>query len=223
VKDSLKYIAYIILASAVIIVVLRFRACVNPATTEVFVSTPVDTSFSPVVKRDYRPKSTPFERPLKPAVKLPKNIRESDVKRVLIVVKSGRDIQSNVPAEDTTTVITTKDGNVHVAKQNGRVRSVELITYQPTILDFRLSVLLGVTLGKDVASPVVAIYPLQICGAIQIPILAADLHGFGAGVSYRWNNFSAGILLHYSAPWAHPLLAEFTADRQLKLMLAYNF
>ena len=157
-------------------------------------------------------------------------IKEKDVKSVLIIVKSisipevlpfhkgetSRDDSSardkGVQIKDTTKVITMKDGRVFLDKQNGEVQSVDLFTYKPPILDFGLFLSAGVTFSATTVCPSVAISPLQICGAIQIPLIVADLRGVASGFSYRLWNFNAGIVWHYT----------FNAEQQLNLLLTYN-
>lgn len=205
-KEYLKYASYLFISITIAYICATLRSCGDVEQTSAVVVTPADTAFSPVVWRNYRPASTPFEKPIKPPVKLPRNVREKDVKSVLIVVKQ------RTTTKDTTAIITTKDGLVHIDKQQGMVHSVELITYMSPILDFGFYILAGLSLSNNL-SPVVAICPLQICGAIQIPILAADLYGIAAGGAYRWKNISLGIVEHF----------PFTAGRSTKIIIAYNF
>jgi hypothetical protein len=138
-------------------------------------------------------------------------VPESDVKSVLIVVKS-------IPLNDSTThrlidstaIITTKDGSIYI--DTAQVKSVEMIAYEEPILRFGSFISLGVSMSLQHITLAVAISPLQICGVVQFPFLALDTEGVGAGIAARTREISFGLLYH------QPL----TGNRQLKLSITYN-
>jgi hypothetical protein len=185
-KNVLKYIAIIFVAA--VILILALRGCPQ-TTTEVTIVTPIDTNFAPITKRDYRPKSIPFiENPKKPPIRLPKDIKEKDVKRAIIV--TGKNCM------DTTTLIETKDGNIFVDKQGGKVATVEEITYKPPILAFGLTPLAGITISPtegQLISPMIGLSFLTWYGCIECPTLCVDLQGVSSIAFYHIGSFNFGV------------------------------
>jgi hypothetical protein len=205
-QNILKYIAIIFVAA--VILILALRGCPQ-TTTEVTVVTPPDTNFAQIVKRDYRPKSIPiFENPKKPPIRLPKDIKEKDVKRAIIV--TGKNCM------DTTTIIETKDGNIFVDKQGGKVATVEEITYKPPILAFGLTPIVGMTVSPfgKLLSPMIGLNFITWYGQVQFPNLCIDLQGVSSFAMYRLDIFSfgAGYRWNYN-----------TGNRQLIGVVGINF
>ncbi len=202
-KDLLKYGSWLVVAIVALILGLRVAAFLDhDSSQEQTVFTPADSSFAPVVKKDYRPASTPFERPSKPVAKLPKGVSEKDVKRVITVTKdTPADSAGNV-TKDTTQIIETFDGKIYIPKEDGKATTVEETRYVPPIFAFDLFTSAGITLtmrdNKVVVSPMVAIAPLQVLGHVQLPLVGADLEGIAAGIGYRYDKFMLGSVVHWS-------------------------
>lgn len=137
-KDVLKYLAWMAVAGVALVIVREFSRWVGTETQPEFtVSTPVDSGFAPIFQKEFRPRSTPFERASKPPAKLPKGVKESDVKRVIVVTKRlETDAERRII--DSTTVIELTTGEIFVPKVKGKEVSVEEYRYAPPILDFGL-------------------------------------------------------------------------------------
>lgn len=205
----MKYIKPISIAIAVLIVIglgFKFYKWINPTTHTATVVTPTDTSFSSVTHDTYRPQSIPFiERTQKPPAHLPDNIKPSDVKEVITVVKSPK---------DTTQVIITKKGDVYVGKQGGKVEAVTVTTYEPPILSWDLFIKIGVDGTTEKISPVAAIGLCEIIGRVDVPVFSLDLQGVGIGADVKiFKPISVGILYHDS--WQ--------TDKSIRLIINYNF
>jgi hypothetical protein len=215
VKDIVKYISIGITAISILIISLRGCEHKTTQTVQNKVVQSKDSGFVSIIKHDYRRASIPFlEHPSKPPVRLPKGMLESDVKNVLIVVKSLRLNDSSAHRLiDSTAIITAKDGSIYI--DTAQVKSVEMIAYEEPILRFGSFISLGVALSLQQGlhlTLAAAFSPLQICGVVQFPLLALDTEGVGAGVAARTHEISLGILFHQ----------PFTGDRQLKLSFTYN-
>jgi hypothetical protein len=200
-KDYLKYGAWAVVAIVLLVVVWRISRLIEGGPqTDYTVATPIDSGFVPIIKQEFKPRSTPFERASKPPVKLPQGVKESDVKRVIIVIKDVK-TGSNIAVPDTSRIIELKSGEIYVPKEEGTELTVHEITYMPPILRFGLFASVGVSLGgipaKLTVSPLVAVSPLQICGFVQFPLVMVDLCGIGAGFGFRYGNYMAGAFSHW--------------------------
>jgi hypothetical protein len=200
---SIKTYAYII---ALLFIVGFLLYWFRPRPTVVTVTQHQDTTFSDNTNRTYRPQSIPLiERSVKPKVRLPDNIREKDVDRVITIVKSPH---------DSTTLIITKKGELYVDKQLGKVLSVDITTYLDPILSFGWYPKLGIDGNSTKVSPVVGIGFLEIYGKVQFPVFYLDLHGIGVGVDYKiFEPLSIGIMQ----------LVKWDTGKEIRLSLVYNF
>jgi hypothetical protein len=211
-KEYFKYGIYLVITLTVAYICTTLRSCGEGGDTSAIVVTPADKSFSPVIKRSYKPASTPFEHPSKPSVRLPKGLPESDVKNVLIVVKSISLNDSTIHRFiDSTAIIIAKNGSIYI--DTAQVKTVEMIAYEEPLLRFGSFISLGVMLQQGLHLTLAAAFsPLQICGVVQFPFLALDTEGIGGGISARAREISFGILFHQ----------PFFGERQLKLSFTYN-
>jgi hypothetical protein len=225
VKDVLKYGAWIVVVLVLLVLGLRLaRMLEGEPNNEYVVGSPIDSGFVPIIKKDYRPHSTPFERRSKAPVRLPRGVKSSDVKRVIIVTENVKTdsglpdyaVQAGKTFSDSTTVIELKSGEIYVPKEDGKELTVEEFRYVPPILDFGLFGSVGASLGriqtKFVVSPLVAFSPLQICGTVQLPLAMADLYGVGVGFGVRYGDFIVGAFSHWRFD---------DAQRQIKVSIHY--
>jgi len=215
-KEYVKYIAWIIVAIVVLVLIFKISNLIEgPAHVDYTVSTPIDSGFVPIIEKDYKPRSTPFERPSKPPVKLPKGVKESDVKRAIVVVDS-METGSGRKFLDTTTVIELKSGEIFVPKKDGKELSVEEYSYKPPILAFGLFGSLGASLGQSAGklavSPIVGASLAQISGLVQFPLFSADFDGIGAGIGLRYGSVMVGAHSHWRFDGT---------QRQIKLSLQF--
>jgi hypothetical protein len=224
-KSTLKYIAFSLICIVGIVGLVRLGSC-GDSTDEVSVRIPADSSFSAVTERKYRPRSTPFEHPLKPAARLPKGLAEANVARIVRVIKrsapsEGRDSSRVAPSEglrDTTTLIITKDDQVFVSKQQGVETTVEDTKFVAPIIHVGVFASIGISLAKFgiphlEVSPSVAVAPLEILGKIQLPLLAADLDGVAVGLGYRYKGFVFAVAGHQRFE---------DAGRSVRIMIHYS-
>jgi hypothetical protein len=212
-KDILKYIALTILGIAAILVMFKFSSCESEKNNQNDMFIPADTNYVPVQKITYTPKSTPFESASKQPAKLPQGVRERDVKRVIDVKSTPKDTLHRCPYS--LQMIETKDGNFYLKKDSGWVTSLKVTDYEPTILDFGVHLSLGVTLAfssVNMLSPCAAMAPLEVCGCVQLPLLAVDIQSIGAGAAWRKNDWSFGVMMHWS--WK--------LKREIKLSATFN-
>lgn len=219
-KDYLKYITWIVLAVVALIIVFRVTGLFkNEQPEEVTVTTPSDSAFLPIHKREFKPSSIPFEKRTKPPVRLPKGIKEKDVARAIIITKSGRGRTSGDlgAIRDTIRLLELKNGSIFVEGIEGIETKVEEITYVPPILSWGLFTSSGISIGRSeekfLFSPMLAVSPLQISGVVQFPLLIADLNGVGIGAGYRYDKFVFGITSHW----------QFENKQQgIRLFIAYS-
>lgn len=232
-KSLLTRIAVIAVCAVVVIVMLP-RSCSYNGTDDSRVTqtfTPDDSAFAPVVTKQYRPPSTPFEKQKSP-VKLPSDLRESDVKEAIRIIGASEGSHPErgstaTESKDTTVVILSHAGHIYA---NGGTRSltVERIEYLPPLLDFGLFRQVGVTVSglrqllggdftPDLVSPAFAVSFIQIDGRFQLPTLLLDLDGVGIGGGYRISGFTAGAVYH------HPFVGADQDSPALKIFVTYNF
>ncbi|MCL5266680.1 MAG: hypothetical protein M1469_01075 [Bacteroidetes bacterium] len=221
-KSILTRIAVIAIC-AVIVVIMLPRSCSQPTDSRVSeLFTPKDSTFAPVVQKKYRPPSTPFERQKSP-VKLPSDLRESDIKEAIRIIGSPRLPVPQSPSQpqgDTTVIILSRDNHIY-AHGGTRSLKVERWQYLPPLLQFGVyrQIGLAVSLSPSLRvfpSPCLAVSFLQLDGRFQLPTLAADLDGVGIGAGYRIKEFTVGALcaLPYALSTLHP---------GIKLFVTYNF
>lgn len=202
-KEELKYIAWIVVAVSIATAVLRVTDFLAPdAGISDSVVIPADSGFVPIVQREYKPPSTPFERPQRPNVRLPRGVSEKDIRRTVIITKSQRVRTSGeLLASDTTRLIELKSGKVLVQAEDGVDINVQETMFVPPILGWSLFVSGGVSIGRDeerfVLSPVLGFAPLEISGVLQLPLITADLYGIAAGFGVRQSNLVIGLSSHW--------------------------
>lgn len=204
-NSALKYIAIIVVALVTFMILSQMKHCWQSAPDTVTLVMPSDSNFAMIVKKEYRPVSTPFEKRSKPPAKLPSGVKERDVKRVVVVVDVYPDSINSV------SLVELKSGEVFVPKEEGR--TVEEYTYKSPILDFDLFPLVGLTFGGKL-SPAVALSPLQVYESVQLPLIVASPDGVGMGFAGRYREYSLGLTFE----WRYR-----DAGKQAKLVVAYNF
>ena len=200
-SQHLKYSAIILVCVTLLVIIIRFGSCNDAKTDDATIRIPADSGFVPVIERKYRPPSTPFERSSKKSpAKLPKDLSEGNVARIVTVVK-------RIPVDsahflwDTTSVIVTKGDQVFVPKQPGTETNVRDTKFTDPIFRWGLFTSVGISIVKFgvptlEVSPSIAIAPLEIMGEVQFPLLTADLTGVGIGVAYRHNDFIFALADH---------------------------
>lgn len=199
----LKYSILVVLLVVIgIAIYSKIKKIFNPPMTQAVIVTPEDKNFAPITKTAYRPKSIPFERPIKIPVKFPGGMREADVRRVVIIIKDHK---------DTTSIIETKKGELFVAKGKGDIFVQEFI-YKPPILKWGLNLSIGVSGPK--LSPVVAISPLKIYDLVQFPLASIDKEGLGLGVGIQYKHLILALLPEWR-------FKDF--GRQVQIGIGYTF
>lgn len=179
VQRSLKGIALVVVAVVIVFIVIRINSWINPPHENVTVTVPKDTAFAPVWHDRYQPPSLPFSGKKFP-VKLPRNVPESDVSRIITVEPTGTSHELHI--------IETKDGDIYIEKDS-TIRKVTVTTIDPPLFSFgtRFGAGLSVTRRNDraVFSPVVVYAPVEWSGWIHAPIAVADLEGIGLGAQFK--------------------------------------
>jgi hypothetical protein len=210
----LKYIALILAASIIALIIYRIERAVSHNDGATTINVPADSNFTPVENKSYRPPSLPFS-PRKLPVKLPRGLKERDVKRVITIDVSG--VPKHPPKE--INVIETTSGAVFVQRDSS-IESVSVTNVEPPILVFGLTFGVGATLGESRSggrpelSPAGIFAPVQWDGWLHAPILVADLDGVGPGAEARlYHNIFAGAAR----------LWRYDEGIQLKLLLSYVF
>jgi hypothetical protein len=167
------------------------------------INTPADTAYLPVIVRSYTPKSTPFEKPVKPISKLPKGVKEKDVKRVITI--SGKKLLQ---------IIETKNGDVLVSK-NGDSLEVVVTNYFDPIFEFGLYANVGITVDvRKHFSPSASLAFIRWYGIIDAPVVVADDDGIGLGIGFK---------LYYAIYVTPVVMWSFeTTDKSINLNLSYQ-
>ena len=202
----MKKIGYIIAVVVIIGIAVKVYNWLNPPVQVSTVTTSTDPNTAPVVNTNYRPQSIPFvEHPIKPKVKIPTNVKEKDIEKVITIVKTP---------QDSTQIIFTKDGNVHVNKQGGRVISVEVTTYLDPIFALGIYPKAGLCGNDKKISLMVGVSFLEIYGKLHLPVFTLDLQGVGIGADYKlFKPISIGVIYH----------GAWNTDKTIRLTLAWNF
>lgn len=204
----MKYIKYIKTGAIIIALIFVGSVVYKWLAPKPIVTTVVnhsDTNYVPVSTTPYTPPSTPFENPKKPDVKLPANIKEKYVDRVITITDSS--------GEKTKIIITHKD-EVYVNKEGGRIKKVEITQYLPPILSWGIFTQAGIDGNTETISPFVGISFLEIKGKVHIPVFTLDLHGIGIGADYKlWKIFGVGIMYHDA--W--------NTDKSIRLKMQFYF
>jgi hypothetical protein len=208
-KDYIKYGVYLVIALTIAYVCLTLRDCRGGGDSSATIITPADGAFSPIIKSGYTRASTPFESHSKPDVKLPSNVSESNIARVVKIYPRP------LPTElgRVISMIETKDGGIYI--DTAQVKTVVMIAYDEPIFRIGSFISLGVSMSTHQGLgllPAVEFSPLQICGVIQLPLIGLDTEGLMGGLAARTKDISFGLSVHQ----------PFIGDRQLKLSFTYN-
>lgn len=205
-----------VLALAVVIILLlgdRLRC--RPGDEGFIVHAPPDSSYMPVLRRQYSPPppligGLTTRRSAAPLKKLPQGVAELDVQRVVRL----RIKDSNKPV----TIVELRDGSVLV-ERDSVVEVVEVIEYERPAVAFGLFPGIGITgtmRGGDArVVPMLKLSFAELFGRVRLPMVVADTDGIGLGVETRLYHdlfIGAGVFATYSN----------LAHRQLKATLEFN-
>ncbi|MEW6060957.1 MAG: hypothetical protein AB1600_03350 [Bacteroidota bacterium] len=194
-KDLLKYIAYIFACATTLYIMAQIKSCSSDTDKEEFtVEIPLDSSFVPIVKQEYRPRSTPFEKGGKQPHRLPKNATESNVARTIAIVKRIPIDSAGHTIQDTTILVVLKQGDVFVERRQYH-SEVRVTDFLPPIFDWNLSFSVGINFARTV-SPSIAFSPLKIMGRVSFPLLSFDTEGIGIGAGWYQEDFIFGVITH---------------------------
>lgn len=213
-----KAVALTLLAVAVVV----FLSLPQTHNDVVLTVTPADSSFTPIDHRSYTPPLLPAlskRSAVPPVTKLPRGVRERDVRRVVQLEWKG------VPAP--TNIIELKNGEVFVEKDSPLER-VTVVDYNPPVLALGLFPGIGVSLGLEKGnvgepwrnraklSPVLKASFVEVCGTVKLPMIAADLDG--AGIGAEWT-------IYHDIAIGAALFGEYSNlnQRSFKVTLQFNF
>lgn len=217
-KEELKYIAWIVVAVAIATIVMRLTTLLapDPASIESRVI-PADSGFVSIIQSEYKPRSTPFERPQRPDVLLPRGVFEKNVHRIVVITRAQRVRTSGeLLAADTTRLIELKTGELFIQAEEGSEIKVQETLFVPPLLGWGWFSSAGVSVGREgerfVFSPVLGFSPLEVNGVVQLPLITTDLYGVGAGLGVRQQSLIFGLTSHWRFG---------DVQRSLKLSLQY--
>lgn len=210
--QALKYIAVILVAAVVLVIILKLGSCGGGVTAPRSLDVPQDSNFVPVTRSEYHVPIFPGKGGLV-GPKLPSGMSEDEVRRIITI--SVRDLPGvTVKKID---VIESVGGSIFVAKDS-MVAEVEVVDVKPSYLRFGLNAGIGITIGKKGDeirySPAAMFSPIEWNGWLQLPLFLADFDGVGAG-------FQAKIYHDIYAGAAH--LWRYDTGRQAKIILSYVF
>ena len=201
---NIKYIIYGVVIIVVIGLAFKVYRYINPIPVVTIVM-PQDTSGTPITHETYRPQSIPLvEHPTKPKVKLPSNLREKDVDRIITVIKAPH---------DTTYIVFPKKGDPYVDRESGKVLNVTITEYLDPILSWDWYLKIGLSGNLGQVSPMISMAFLRVYGRVDLPVFGLDLHGINAGIDYAvFDPFNIGIVQH----------VNWDLSREIRLILSYN-
>jgi len=196
-RDVIKYIAFIVIVAASLIVAMSI--CAPDYRNDVTLDVPSDTNYVPVIKRAYRPQSLPFTGSPVAPVRLPRGTSSSDFKKAVQIIKTKHTTAGVFI--DTTIVLIDKTDKIFVQRTDSTETVVTDITFLSPILNFVFSPGAGLSLSKHddaiVASPVVVVRFVEIYGNYTIDARVAT-SGLGFGVGYKIDNrFQIALALNY--------------------------
>ena len=214
-EKYLKYGVIALVAVTVLIAIFKISSCFSPEPVTIAGNTvtPVDSGFNPITTNTYIPPSFPFSEKKIP-VKLPWDVNETDVKKVItvdLIDTTSGDIPQRIQ------IIETNEDEIFVQK-DGRIEKVEVLTVKPPFFRFSLDAGLGLSAAWESpivkCSPIVVFAPLRWAGWLDAPVLAADLFGVGAGAQGRlYHDIFIGAGAFYG----------YGGDRRVEAFLTYNF
>lgn len=200
-KETIKYLAWIVVAGVLLVIASMVKDVFRgESEAPGMMVVPADSGFAPVIKKEFRPRSTPFEKhPPIPVKRYPAGVKEKDVKRVITI---GKTIPiSGIPHQDTTRIIEMKSGEIFIEKPDSGQLVVEEFEYLDPILSWGARASLGITFSrfshKFELSPSLSLSFLQVLGRIAVPLATVDLTSIGLGVGYQWESFVFGFGLHW--------------------------
>lgn len=186
-KDYLKYISIIIVCVTTIVISTQIRSCSNVRDGEESVTvTPRDSSFVPVSKNEYRPRSTPFEKDAAIPARLPNDAPQANVARTIAIVKAIPADGTGTFIKDSTNIVITKSGDVFVEKKSGIETNVTITEFLPPILQWDFYCGIGFNTNMQKIFPSVSVSFLQINEKFSAPILFADTRSIGVGAGYKF-------------------------------------
>jgi hypothetical protein len=175
---NLKNAGFLFMIALALFLLVKVNSWFSPDPDEVTITVQKDSTFAPIEHRSYQPSVLPFSSK-KPPVKLPSNVRERDVERVVTVeTEPGKPID----------IIETKDGEVYVAKDT-MISRVVVTKFQPPLFAFGLRFGAGLSVSRRgnqaVVSPSAVFAPLEWNGWLHLPSGVIDLDGIGVGGQAR--------------------------------------
>ena len=203
----LKNAGLVFVGVIILFIVIRVTSWVTPPDVHT-VTVPKDTTFTPVEHQTYQPPSLPFTGKHSP-VRLPSNVSEKDVERVVTV-----ETDSAHPVN----IIETKDGEVYVAKDS-TVKRITVTTFTPPLFSFGLRFGAGLSVAKRgnqaALSPVGVFAPIEWSGWLHAPIGTVDFDGIGVGAQTRvYHDIFLGLS---KVAW------KFEGGDELKLTASFMF
>ncbi|TAK57862.1 MAG: hypothetical protein EPO24_09345 [Bacteroidetes bacterium] len=216
-KQSLKYIAIILVCGIVLVIISQVKSFFDKptpfeGTSQSFTVKPQDERFTETEYREHTVSSNPFsDKTLKG--KLPRGITENDVEQTVdVIYKFGDEF-------DTLEFIETKDGQVFI-KKDSAIKFVSVTKFEPPVFSFCMKYGIGVTAGlrnglhlSPSASLALAEWNIARLN-FHAPIITADLDGIGAGAQMQlYHDFSFGTI--YTWGWS--------GERELKASLNFMF
>jgi len=205
VRDVIKYITILAVTAAVLIIFFSAKDWLSVETKSERILIPSDSNFVEIAEQQYRPSSTPFEKPSNTPVMLPKGMKERDVKRVITIAKKLPVAQGDTVVVDETHIIETKSGDIFIPKQPGKEIVVREIGYAAPILALSWKTSIGFsTSWTGSLSPAIAAAPLEIAGTVRLPIFIMDLQGVGLGMGVIYERFIFGMSRHWRFGDAEP-------------------
>jgi hypothetical protein len=210
-KLQLKHLAGVLLVGLAIVLIVKVNSWINPPDEPHTIVVPGDSAFTPIEHDHYQPPSLPFTGKKSP-FKLPSNVSERDVDRVVTVETRG-DSSGKHPIH----IIETKDGEIYVEKDS-TISRVTVTEFQPPLFSFGLRFGGGLSVSKHgeraVVSPCAVFAPLEWSGWLHLPTAVVDLDGMGFGAQARvYHDIFLGI----------SNLKRYDEGTMLKASLVYMF
>jgi len=186
--EGLKYASIIAVCLTIAYILLTLRDCSPAGLTPGREVISADSGYVPVIVENYRPPSTPFERPGKKPIQLPEGIKEDKVQRVITVSNKGSVIN----------IIELKSGELRIPDAEDSLQ-VEITNFLEPFIRFGLFAEAGVSLGSKKVSPSVSVSLIKIDGRYSLPVFVADLTSIGAGIGMNiYNDISITPLLMWN-------------------------
>ena len=213
-KDILRYAGIALAVALVLFIITKYEQCGVPQQGPQVTTASPDSNYLPTTSQTYQPPSLPVIEKKRMKTKLPSNVSETDVHRVITLEPKPDSSGKPKPAID---IIETNGGEIYV----GNDEEIQSVTVTNVVAPFfQLNPDLGIGASFGNAPEASRITPCVVAsifkweGWLRAPIAFADIDGFAIG---------ADVKLYHDLYIGAGKIYRYDGGSQIKAEINYSF